>query len=91
MINLDTIIGIVLGLPLGILIGYVWRNQISRKRRARALAEQFERERELRAQERNAAEAAAQERLKPKTNEMPRKRRPKTRDKAASRDQSSSP
>jgi hypothetical protein len=46
MINLDTIIGIVLGLPLGILIGYTWRGRISRRRRAEYLAA---RERERRA------------------------------------------
>jgi hypothetical protein len=39
MINLDTIIGIVLALPLGILIGYTWRGRISRRRRAEYLAE----------------------------------------------------
>jgi hypothetical protein len=39
MINLDTIIGIVLGLPLGILIGYRWRDRISEQRRAKYLGE----------------------------------------------------
>jgi hypothetical protein len=38
MINLDTIIGIVLGVPLGILIGYRWRDRISQERRAQYLA-----------------------------------------------------
>jgi hypothetical protein len=33
MLNLDTIIGIVLGVPLGILIGYRWRDHISQRRR----------------------------------------------------------
>jgi hypothetical protein len=47
MINLDTIIGIVLGLPLGILIGYRWRHRISQRRRAKYLEE--------RQQERRAA------------------------------------
>jgi hypothetical protein len=45
MINLDTIIGIVLGVPLGILIGYRWRDRISQRRRAQYLAERTERER----------------------------------------------
>jgi hypothetical protein len=45
MINLDTIIGIVLGVPLGILIGYRWRDRISQQRRAEYLAERTERER----------------------------------------------
>jgi len=45
MINLDTIIGIVLGVPLGILIGYRWRDRISQQRRAQYLAERTERER----------------------------------------------
>ena len=45
MINLDTIIGIVLGVPLGILIGYTWRDRISQRRRAQYLAERTERER----------------------------------------------
>jgi hypothetical protein len=45
MINLDTIIGIVLGVPLGILIGYRWRDRISQQRRAQFLAERTERER----------------------------------------------
>jgi hypothetical protein len=45
MINLDTIIGIVLGVPLGILIGYRWRDRISRQRRGQYLAERTERER----------------------------------------------
>ena len=52
MINLDTIIGIVLGLPLGILIGYLWRDRISQQRRTRYLAERLERE--LQARERKA-------------------------------------
>jgi hypothetical protein len=43
MINLDTIIGIVLGLPLGIFIGYRWRNRVSQQRRAKYLAEKRER------------------------------------------------
>jgi hypothetical protein len=46
MIDLDAIIGIVLALPIGILIGYMWRGRISRLRRAEYLAE---RERERRA------------------------------------------
>jgi hypothetical protein len=45
MINLDTIIGIVLGVPLGILIGYSWRDRISQRRRARYLTERTQRER----------------------------------------------
>jgi hypothetical protein len=45
MINLDTIIGIVLGVPLGILIGYRWRDRVSQQRRAQYLAERSERER----------------------------------------------
>jgi hypothetical protein len=45
MINLDTIIGIVLGVPLGILIGYRWRDRISQQCRAQYLAERTERER----------------------------------------------
>ena len=45
MINLDTIIGIVLGVPLGILIGYRWRDRISQRRRDLYVAERTERER----------------------------------------------
>ena len=39
MLNLDTIIGIVFGVPLGILIGYRWRDRISQQRRAQYLTE----------------------------------------------------
>jgi H+/gluconate symporter-like permease len=35
MLDLDTIIGMVLALPLGILIGYMWRDRISQRRRER--------------------------------------------------------
>jgi len=45
MINLDTIIGIVLGVPVGILIGYGWRDRISQRRRDLYVAERTERER----------------------------------------------
>jgi hypothetical protein len=45
MINLNNIIGIVLGVPLGILIGYSWRDRISQRRRDQYLAELNERER----------------------------------------------
>jgi hypothetical protein len=45
MINLDTIIGIVLGAPLGSLIGYRWRDRISQRRRDHYVAERTERER----------------------------------------------
>jgi hypothetical protein len=45
MINLDTIIGIVLGVPLGILIGYRWRDGISQQRRDQYLADRTARER----------------------------------------------
>ena len=41
MINLDTIIGIVLGVPLGILIGYRWRDRISQRRRDQSREERF--------------------------------------------------
>jgi len=61
MINLDTIIGMVLGLPLGILIGYTWRARISRRHRAEYLAE--------REQERRAALGAR--------NAQPGEREPK--------------
>ena len=45
MINLDTVIGIVLGVPLGILIGYSWRDRISQRRRDQYVAERTGRER----------------------------------------------
>ena len=48
MINLDTIIGIVLGVPLGILIGYRWRDRISQRRHDQYVAERTERERRAR-------------------------------------------
>jgi len=53
---LETIAGI--GLALGVVIGYTWREHLSRQRRAKYAAEQFERE-NLLARKRNAAEAAA--------------------------------
>ena len=58
MINLDTIIGIVLGVPLGILIGYRWRDRISQRRRDHYLAERTQRERRsAMEQERKASSA----------------------------------
>ena len=58
--NLETIVGVGLALALGILIGYTWREHLSRQRRAKYAAEQFERD-NLQAQKRNAAEAAARD------------------------------
>ena len=57
---METIVGAGLALALGILIGYTWREHLSRQRRAKYAAEQFERD-NLRAQKRNAAEAAARD------------------------------
>jgi hypothetical protein len=42
---LETAIGFVLALPLGVLIGYQWRDRISRQRRTRYLVARLERER----------------------------------------------
>jgi len=41
----ETIIGIGLALPLGVLLGYRWRDRISQQRRAQYWAERLERER----------------------------------------------
>jgi hypothetical protein len=41
---METIIGIGLALPLGVLLGYKWRDRISQQRRAQYLAERFVRE-----------------------------------------------
>jgi hypothetical protein len=54
---LETVAGIGLALALGVVIGYTWREHLSRQRRAKYAAEQFERD-NLRARKRNAAEAA---------------------------------
>jgi len=54
---LEAIAGIGLALALGVVIGYPWREHLSRQRRAKYAAEQFERE-NLLARKRNAAEAA---------------------------------
>jgi hypothetical protein len=40
-----TIVGIGLALPLGVFLGYRWRDRISQRRRAQYWAERFERER----------------------------------------------
>jgi hypothetical protein len=42
---LETIIGIVLALSLGVLLGYKWRDRISERRRVQYLVERTERER----------------------------------------------
>jgi hypothetical protein len=42
---METIIGIVLALPLGVWLGYRWRDHISHKRRARYVRETVERKR----------------------------------------------
>jgi hypothetical protein len=55
--SLKTLVGIILAFPLGIWVGYAWRDRISRRRRARYLAERFERGISA-AREREAAEAA---------------------------------
>jgi hypothetical protein len=55
MINLNNIIGIVLGVALGILIGYRWRDRISQRRRAKYLAERTERERHAALEARKAS------------------------------------
>jgi hypothetical protein len=39
--EMETIIGIVLTLPLGVWLGYRWRDRISRQRRAQYLLEQY--------------------------------------------------
>jgi hypothetical protein len=42
---METIVGIGLALPLGVFLGYRWRDQISQQRRAQYWAERLERER----------------------------------------------
>jgi hypothetical protein len=42
--EMETIIGIVLALPLGVWLGYRWRDHISRQRRAQYLLERSVRE-----------------------------------------------
>ena len=59
MINLNNIIGIVLGVPLGILIGYRWRDRISQRRRAKYLAERTERERRAALERERKAKASS--------------------------------
>jgi hypothetical protein len=76
---LEGIIGIVFALPLGVWIGYTWRDRISKQRRARALAEHEQQERYRRAQERTRQ---AEERDRQAQQRETRKPRPKTRDKA---------
>jgi hypothetical protein len=46
---LEAVIGFVLALPLGVWIGYRWRDRISRQRRTQYMAVRFERERAARA------------------------------------------
>jgi hypothetical protein len=46
----------IIGFSFGVLVGYVWRDRISRQRRARYLAERLKRE-QWAAREREAAES----------------------------------
>jgi hypothetical protein len=52
----EEIIGIVLAFPLGVWVGYIWRDRISRQRRAQYWVDRFYREQRI---ERERAEAAA--------------------------------
>jgi hypothetical protein len=52
----EVIIGIVLAFPLGVWVGYIWRDRISRQRRAQYWVDRFYREQRI---ERERAEAAA--------------------------------
>ena len=47
----------IIGFAFGVLVGFVWRDRISRQRRARYLAERLERE-QWATREREAAESA---------------------------------
>jgi hypothetical protein len=51
---METIIGIGLGLPLGVLLGYKWRDRISQQRRTQYLAERLREQREAFERERKA-------------------------------------
>jgi hypothetical protein len=51
---LETIIGIGLALPLGVWVGYKWRDRISQQRRTEYLAEALERERKAKASSGNS-------------------------------------
>jgi hypothetical protein len=51
---METIIGIGLALPLGVWIGYRWRDRISQQRRTQYLAERLREQREALERERKA-------------------------------------
>ena len=53
---MEEIIGIILAFPLGVWVGYIWRDRISRQRRAQYWVDRFYREQRI---ERERAEAAA--------------------------------
>ena len=52
--NMETIIGIGLALPLGVWLGYKWRDLISEQRRTQYLAERLREQREALERERKA-------------------------------------
>jgi hypothetical protein len=51
---METIIGIGLALPLGVWVGYKWRDRISQQRRTEYLAERLREHREALERERKA-------------------------------------
>ena len=55
---METTAGIGLALSLGVVIGYTWREHLSRQRRAKYAAERLEREKNLK---RSAAQVAARD------------------------------
>jgi hypothetical protein len=52
----EAVIGIILAFPVGVWVGYIWRDRISRQRRAQYWVDRFYREQRI---ERERAEATA--------------------------------
>jgi hypothetical protein len=52
---METIIGIGLAFPLGVVLGYKWRDRISQQRRTQYLAEHLREQREALERERQAS------------------------------------
>lgn len=53
---MEAVIGIILAFPVGVWVGYIWRDRISRQRRAQYWVDRFYREQRI---ERERAEATA--------------------------------
>jgi hypothetical protein len=54
----EAVVGIVLAFPVGVWVGYIWRDRISRQRRAQYWVDRFYREQRIERERAAAARAA---------------------------------